>query len=226
MRALRTPVGIQRLLDRMPYHLADTCWSPRRVLREFTSHCLEGAIFAAAALRVLGFPALLLDMEAERDTDHVLAIFKVRDCWGAIAQSNYAGCRYREPIYHSLRELALSYFNDYFNLRRERTLRTYSRPVNLSRFDHLHWMTSEKPVWFIAEHLFQIPHVRLLSKAQVKSLTRLDKRSFAAGLTGRRDRLQKQPSFRPVPKQCAWENPALRCNLLMSRKKRPDGNSL
>jgi hypothetical protein len=190
LRALRTPVGIQRLLDQMPYHLADTCWSPRRVLRDFTSHCLEGAIFAAAALRVLGFPSLLLDMEAHRDTDHVIAIFKVRNCWGAIAQSNYAGCRYREPVYRSLRELAMSYFNDYFDLRGHRTLRTYSRPVNLARFDHLHWMTSDKPVWFIAEYLCDIPHVQLLEAAQAKSLTMLDKRSLTAGLTGRQYKSQ------------------------------------
>lgn len=186
LRALRTPVGIQRLLDQMPYHLADTCWSPRRVLREFTSHCLEGAIFAAAALCVLGFSPLLFDMEADRDTDHVIAVFKIRNCWGAVAQSNYAGCRYREPVYRSLRELAMSYFNDYFDLRGRRTLRTYSRPVNLARFDHLNWMTSEKPVWFIAEHLCEIPHVHLLTVAQAKSLTLLDKRSLAAGLTGGR----------------------------------------
>jgi hypothetical protein len=81
-RALRTPVGVQRALDAMRYHHADTSWSPRHVLRTRTAHCLEGAIFAAAALRVLGFPPLLLDMEAEQDTDHVVAIFKLRGHWG------------------------------------------------------------------------------------------------------------------------------------------------
>lgn len=185
LRALRTPAGIQRLLDQMPYHLADTCWSPRRVLREFTSHCLEGAIFAAAALRLLGFPPLLFDLEAEGDTDHVLAIFRVGNCWGAIAQSNYSGCRYREPIYRSLRELAMSYFNDYFNVRGRRSLRTYSRPVNLARFDRRDWMTSEKPVWFIPEYLCEIPHTRLITRAQARALGRVDRRSLAAGLLGR-----------------------------------------
>ena len=80
-------------------------------------------------------PALIFDFEAEHDTDHVLAIFKVKGHWGAIAKSNYTGCRYREPVYRSLRELAMSYFQIYFNMRRERTLRTFSRPVNLARFD-------------------------------------------------------------------------------------------
>src|SRR6185436_20519427 len=116
LAALRTPAGVQHALDAMPYHLASTAWSPRRVLQERTAHCLEGAIFAAAALRVLGFPPLLWDLEAVNDTDHVLAIFKVRGCWGAVAKSNFSGCRYREPVYRTLRELAMSYFNIYFNL--------------------------------------------------------------------------------------------------------------
>src|SRR3954454_2353481 len=176
LRALKTPAGIQRFLEQMPYHLAGTAWSPRRVLREKTAHCLEGAIFAAAALEVLGFPPLILDLEADQDTDHVLAVFKVRGHWGALAKSNFAGCRYREPVYRTLRELALSYFNVYFNLRGERTLRRYSRPVNLARFVRRHWMTSEKDIWFIAEYLVDIPHRPLLKRGLEKHLTRVDSR--------------------------------------------------
>src|SRR4051812_30124716 len=149
LRSLKTPVGVQRFLDELPYHLADTAWSPRQVLRKRTAHCLEGAIFAAAALRVLGYPPLLLDLEADQDTDHVIAVFKSHGHWGALAKSNFNGCRYREPVYRTLRELALSYFHIYFNLRGQRTLRRYSRPVNLRRFDHLDWMTSPKAIWFI-----------------------------------------------------------------------------
>ncbi len=186
LRALKTPYGIQRFLDDLPYHLAYTSWSPQRVLRERTAHCLEGAIFAAAALRVIGFPPLLWDLEADQDTDHVLAIFKVRGHWGAIAKSNWAGCRYREPIHRSLRELALTYFNLYCNRRRERTLRRYSRPVNLARFDDRQWMTAEKDVWFIAEYLCEIPHFSLLKPALEKRLTRVDERLFRAELTGHR----------------------------------------
>ncbi len=119
----------------MPYHLAGTAWSPRRVLRERTAHCLEGAVFAAAALRVLGFPPLLLDLEAVQDTDHVVAVFRSRGHWGAIAKSNFSGLRYREPVHRSLRELVMSYFEGYINLRGDRTLRAYSRPVDLARFD-------------------------------------------------------------------------------------------
>lgn len=185
LRSFKDPYGIQRFLDETPYHLEDTAWSPRLVLREQTSHCLEGAIFAAAALRANGFPPLIWDLEAEHDTDHVLAIYRVDGHWGAVAKSNYTGCRYREPVYRSLRELAMSYFNLYFNMRRERTLRTFSRPVDLARFDHLEWMTTEKPVWFIVDHLFEIYHYKLLLPGMAKRLHRVDERLFQAECTGK-----------------------------------------
>lgn len=188
LRSLKDPHGIQRFLDDMPYHLADTAWSPRRVLRDGTSHCFEGAMFAAAALRVIGYPPLVFDLEAEHDTDHVVAIYRVRGHWGAIAKSNYTGCRYREPVYRSLRELAMSYFDVYFNLRRERSLRTFSRPVNLARFDDREWMTTDKHLWFIAEYLFTIYHYPLLTPAMIKKLHRLDDRSFRAGCLDRAER--------------------------------------
>jgi hypothetical protein len=184
LRALKSPAGIQRFLDDIPYHLAGTAWSPRKVLHEKTAHCLEGAIFAAAALRVLGFAPFILDLEADQDTDHVLAIFKMRGHWGAIAKSNFSGCRYREPVYRTLRELALSYFNIYFNLRGERTLRRFSRPVNLARFDDRNWMTSEKAIWFVAEYLCDIPHRRLLKRGLEKHLTRVDRRTWASEMVG------------------------------------------
>ena len=176
LRSLKNPTGIQRFLDAMPYHIAHSSWSPRKVLHEGTAHCLEGAIFAAAALRVLGFPPLIWDLEADNDTDHVLAIYKVRGCWGVVAKSNFNGCRGREPVYRTLRELAMSYFNIYFNLRGERTLRRYSRPVNLARFDDRNWMASRKDIWFVAEHLCEIPHTELFTPTQVKRLTRVDSR--------------------------------------------------
>ena len=186
LRALRTPQLIQRFLDALPYHIGNTAWSPRRVLREATAHCLEGAIFAAAALRANGFKPLLLDLEATRDSDHVLAIYRYDGHWGAIAKSNFAGLRFREPVHRSLRELAISYFDDYYNLLGERTLRAFSRPINLKRFDDLEWMTTEKPVWFIPEYLCTVSHTPLITPLQEKRLSRLDARSKAAGLTGYR----------------------------------------
>jgi len=188
LRSLKDPHGIQKFLDAMPYHLADTAWSPRVVLRENTSHCFEGAMLAAAALRANGYPPLVIDFEAERDTDHVLAIYKTRGHWGAVAKSNYTGCRYREPVYRTLRELALSYFEVYFNLAKERSLRTFSRPVNMARFDYLNWMTTDKPLWFVADYLFTISHTPLLRPGMSKRLHRLDDRSYRAGCVDRAEK--------------------------------------
>ncbi len=188
LRALRTPVGIQRALEAMPYHVAASAWSPRRVLREGTAHCLEGAIFAAAALRVLGFAPLLLDLEDVQDTDHVISVYKLRGHWGAIAKSNFSGLRFREPVYRTVRELVMSYFESYINLRGERTLRAYSHPVDLARFDRSHrgWMTSADDLWWIAEHLVRVPHTRLLTAGMTRHLSRVDRRSLDAGLVGYR----------------------------------------
>jgi hypothetical protein len=184
--ALRTPAGIQRALDAMPYHLASTAWSPRRVLAARTAHCLEGAVFAAAALRVLGFPPLLLDLEAVQDTDHVIAVWREGGGWGAIAKSNFSGLRFRAPVYRTLRELVMSYFDGYVNLRGERTLRAYSRPVSLARFDRTrpHWETGDGDMWFVAEHLLTVSHTRLLTRAMEARVGRVDRRSLDAGLVG------------------------------------------
>jgi len=145
-------------------------------------------MFAAAALRENGFPPLVLDLEAEKDTDHVIAIYRVKQHWGAIAKSNFTGCRYREPVYRTLRELAMSYFDVYFNLRGERSLRRFSRPMNLARFDRRHWMTTDTPLWFIAEYLFDVHHYPLLLPGMAKRLHRLDSRSFRAGCLDRADK--------------------------------------
>jgi len=188
-RCLNKPEKIQQFLDCDLAYNTDpdgpSCRSPRRVLRDRTAHCMEGALFGAAALRTLGHPPLLLDLEAVRDDDHVLAIFQVRGRWGAIAKSNYSGLRYREPVYRTLRELAMSYFEHYFNLRKEKTLRGYSRPVNLTRFDSLGWMTAEEDPWTIPEYLCSIAHTPLLPDWLVPRLSHADDRLFAAGLVGR-----------------------------------------
>jgi len=188
LRGLKSPAGIQRFVDEdLAYNKerdGDTCRSPRRVLRDRTAQCMEGALFAAAALRVLGHPPLIVDLEAERDDDHILAVFRERGRWGAIAKSNYAGLRFREPVYRTLRELAMSYFEHYYNLKGEKTLRRYSRPVNLARFDRIEWMTAEEDLWGIPDYLLTIGHLRLLEPAMERRLSRMDRRSFAAGRVG------------------------------------------
>lgn len=188
LRALSTPGRIQRFLDtKVGYNLepeGDTLRSPRRVLRDRIAHCLEGALLAAAALRVHGFPPLLVDLESVRDDDHVIAVFRQHGHWGAIGKSNFAGLRFREPVYRSLRELVMSYFEHYFNLAREKTLRHYSRPVNLARFDAIGWMTAEADLWPINDHLVRIPHRPVLRNGAERRLARVDARLFAAGTVG------------------------------------------
>ena len=184
LRALKTPARIQRFVDALGYQYADTAGSPARVLRERKGHCMEGALVAAAALRVNGHPPLLMDLEAVRDDDHVIALYRERGLWGGIAKSNFAGLRFRAPVYRTLRELALSYFDHYYNLRGQRTLRAYSRPVNLTRLDRQHWMTSEEDVWFVPEALIAARHYALAPDKTVRELPRLDRRSFEAGMHG------------------------------------------
>jgi hypothetical protein len=189
LKALKTPEKIQRFLDEeIAYNKepdGDTIRSPRRVLRDKVAHCFEGALFGAAALRVQGFPPLLLDLESVRDDDHVLAIFKQNGCWGAVAKSNYSGLRFREPVYRTLRELAISYFEHYFNLRKEKTLRNYSRPIHLARFDRIGWMTAEEDLWEVNDYLVGVPHRPLVRNAALRRFARVDNRLFAAGLAGR-----------------------------------------
>ena len=184
LRALRSPERIQQFIDALQYQYADTAGSPGRVLRERKGHCLEGALVAAAALRVNGRPPLVMDLEAVHDDDHVVALFRERGLWGGIAKSNFAGLRYRPPIYRTLRELAVSYFAHYYNLRGEYTLRAYSRPVNLSQLDRFHWMTAEEDVWCVAEALIAARHYPIAPDKAIRALPRLDRRSFEAGMHG------------------------------------------
>jgi hypothetical protein len=187
LRRLNKPAKIQRFLDDLAYNKEQggpTCLSPKRVLELGTAHCMEGALFGAAALRRIGHEPLLLDLEAVRDDDHVLAIFRERGGWGALAKSNYSGLRFREPVYRTLRELAISYFEHYFNLSGEKTLRRYSRPVNLKRFDRIGWMTSSEGLWVIPEYLVDISHTPILTPEQERALSRMDKRLMAAGQVG------------------------------------------
>jgi hypothetical protein len=185
---LTTPERIQRFLDDdIGYNLephGDTCLSPRLVLRQRVAHCMEGALLAAAALRMLGHPALLVDLEAVRDSDHVLAVYRANGHWGALAKSDYSGLRSREPVYRTIRELAMSYFEHYYNPAGEKTLRAFSRPVNLSRFDRTSWMTAERDVWEVPNHLCEIPHTKILTPRMERGLAKMDRRSFQAGRLG------------------------------------------
>ena len=189
IKRLATPQKVQRFLDcEIGYNQeeeGETCRSPRRVLRDRTAHCAEGAFFAAAALRVHGHQPLIVDLEAVRDDDHLLAVFKEHGHWGAIAKSNYSGLRFREPVYRTIRELVMSYFEHYYNPVGEKTLRAYStRPVNLQRFDRMSWMTAEEDLWEICEYLCVVRHSRLMTPQMERQRRRMDRRLYEAGMVG------------------------------------------
>ena len=186
MDSLDTPCRIQAFLDEMVYPSGEANRSVLEVLRQRQAHCLDGGLFAAAALHRLGHRALILDMQPHpgQDDDHVLALYRMDGCWGALAKSNFSGLRLREPIYRTTRELVLSYFEDFFNLQKQKTLRGYSRPINLARFDHTRWMTEAQGVDAIEGYLKTVRLTALISQAQAARLSPVDQRSFEAGTLG------------------------------------------
>ena len=186
MDSLDTPFKIQAFLDLVIYPGGEENRSPIEVLRQRKAHCLDGALFAATALRLLGFEPLIIDMlpDPGKDDDHILALFKVGSHWGAIAKSNFSGLRFREPIHRTLRELVMTYFEDFFNIKGEKTLRYYSRPVHLTRFDRLNWMTDPRGLDAVEKHLYQVKPIPLITSEQAAYLSPVDKRSFDAGTLG------------------------------------------
>ncbi len=184
LERLGDPSLIQAFLDSIPYSADPFYRSPRSVLRDRIAHCFDGAVFAAAALRRIGFAPLLVDMRAVRDDDHIIAVFR-RGRWiGAVAKSNFVGLRYREPIFRSLRELMLSYFEDFYNVAGEKTLRSYSGAVDLRRLDRLEWEIRDEAMDAVAQALDGARHYTLLTGTQERGLAPVDERFLQAGLLG------------------------------------------
>lgn len=188
LKRLSNPGKVQHFLDyQINYNKeedGETCRSPRRVLLDRLAHCAEGAFFAAAALRMHGHEALIVDLGAVRDDDHLLAVYQEDNHWGAIAKSNYAGLRFREPVYRTVRELVMSYYEHYYNPAGEKTLRTFSRPVNLKRFDRINWMTTDEDLWEICDYFCTVPHSRVMTLEMERKRRKMDKRLYQAGLVG------------------------------------------
>ena len=183
--SLTSPALIQAFLDETPYSAEDCYRSPLSVLRDRKAHCFDGAVFAAAMLRRLGHKPLIVDLlPNERDDDHMLALFRVEGHLGAVAKSNFSGLRYREPIFRTLRELVLSYFEDYFNAAGEKTLRAYTVSLNLGRFDKQDWLTRDEAMDTIAEALDHIRKVPVLTPRMEARLLPVDPLALKAGLLG------------------------------------------
>ncbi len=183
LKRLGTPQKIQDFLNRMSPNFetdGQTCLSVREVLRQRRAHCIEGAMFAACALWVHGEPPLLLDLRAERDYDHVVALFRRGRCWGAISKTNPAVLRWRDPVYRSLRELAMSYLHEYANRRNQKSLRSYAGPFDLRRFDPGVWANG-KNCWDVGATLDDLRHRPLLTKKQARALRLRDAVERKAG---------------------------------------------
>ena len=178
LERLSSPRRIQDLLNAIPANhepQGETVHSVRGVLRHHVAHCIEGALLAACALWVHGEPPLVMHLDcAPHDNPHVVALFKRRQCWGALSKSNGAWLRYREPVYRTLRELAMSYFHEFFDRRGHKTLRSYSGAFDLRRVDPALWVTSDDACWTLHDRLAVLRHYPLVDAAQARELSRRD----------------------------------------------------
>ena len=183
LESLRTPALIQAYLDDTPYSPESQNRSPLRVMQDRLAHCLDGGLFAAMALRRLGFPPRLVDLlpAPGRDDDHVLAIYKINGCYGALAKSNYVGLRSREPVYRGLRELVMSYFEVYYNTESEKTLRAYTRPIHLAAYDAQNWPWNDAAADALEEYLKTLKSIPLITPEQATRLEPVDPLSYKAG---------------------------------------------
>jgi len=131
-------------------------------------------MLAAAALWLNGERPLLLDLRAERDYDHVVTLYRRHGCWGAFSKTNGIGLRSRDPVYRTLRELAMSYFHEFFDTHGRKTLRAYSRTLDLRRVDPALWVTNAGSCWAVHDMIAALRHYPLVSHAQARALSRRD----------------------------------------------------
>ena len=185
LKKLDNPEKIQDFINKLEINFeenGETFMSPRNVLKTGKAHCIEGAVLAALCLRLQGFKPLVVDLKTiKQDFEHVIAVFKIDGKWGAISKTNHAVLRYREPVYNSIRELVMSYFHEYTDKKGRKTLRSYSVPVDLSRFDRKEWVTSEKNLWYIHDYLDKVKHYKILTRKQARNLRKADKIEIKAG---------------------------------------------
>ena len=178
LKRLSTPERIQAFVNSTPINHeldGETVLSVREVIRQRRAHCIEGAMFAACALWANGDPPLVMHLDChESDYPHVIALFKRQGAWGAISKTNGAPLRYRDPIYRTLREIALSYFHEYSNRRGHKTLRSYSVSFDMRRLDTQKWVTNIDSCWETHDRLVELRHFPLITKRQERLLTKRD----------------------------------------------------
>jgi hypothetical protein len=181
---LNNPLEIQLFLDSVAYPATERNRSPINVIRDRQGHCLDGALFAAAALRRLGYPPVLVDMlpEPGMDDDHVLAIFRRHGHFGAVAKSNFVGLRYREAVYRSVRELVMSYFDVFYNVDGMKTMRAYALPLHLEKLDDTGWMWADAGADAIEKKLKTLRQYPVITKEIAADLSKTDELTYRAGM--------------------------------------------
>lgn len=184
LKTLNNPDKIQAFLDSIDYNPNYECRSPRWVLKKRSAHCFEGALFAAAALQFIGYKPLIVDMLAVNDDDHVIAVFKKDGHWGAVAKSNFTSLRFREPVYRSLRELVMSYYDFFFNIYGVKSLRSYSIPFDLTKFEPRHWATTDEDLEYIGDKIESLHHFPLVTKKMIRQLSKASDTMMKAGMLG------------------------------------------
>jgi hypothetical protein len=184
LKGFKDPWSIQIFLDSIAYNPGYECRSPRWVIRKRSAHCFEGALFAASALDFLGYKPLIVDMKAYNDDDHVIAVFREEGYWGAVAKSNFTSLRFREPVYRSLRELVMSYFDFFFNIYGEKSLRSYSLPFNLTLFNKRNWATTDDDLEYIGDKIESLYHFPVVSEKMINKLSIASDSMLKAGMLG------------------------------------------
>jgi hypothetical protein len=197
LKTLDNPDKIQAFLDSLDYNPNYECRSPRWVMKKRSAHCFEGALFAAAALQFIGYKPLIIDMKAVEDDDHVIAVYKENNHWGAVAKSNFTSLRFREPVYGSLRELIMSYFDFFFNIYGYKSLRSYSLPFDLTHFDSRNWQTTDDDLEYIGDKIESLHHFTVVTKKMIKNLSIASETMMKAGMLGSK----AEGLFKPVKKK-------------------------
>ncbi len=180
---LKTPFAIQEYLNGMPYIGEERDRSPLNVMLDGHCHCLDGGFFAGLALWRIGFKPLLIDLVSDpgMDDDHVLALYQIDGRWGAVAKSNYVNLGFREPVYKTLRELVMTYFEHYVSIHQEKTLRGYTRPFDASRHTRLNWARDEGGAsQLYHKHFYGRKAIPLITKQMAKRLSPVTDRAYAA----------------------------------------------
>ena len=184
LRTLRNPDKIQAFLDSIDYNPNYECRSPRWVIKKRSAHCFEGALFAAAAFQFIGYKPQIVDMKAFNDDDHVIAVFREDGYWGAVAKSNFTSLRFREPVYRSLRELIMSYFDFFFNINGEKSLRSYSLPFDLTLFNDRNWTATDEDLEYIGDKIESLHHFPVVSEKMIRKLSIASTSMLEAGMLG------------------------------------------